>query len=190
MSNYAPDPKKERIYSDLATIPLSEVTAEQIETLTDPVTLSASNQDALITMNIVNKAAMRDGQIMPDTGGIITETQSDGATAIRFRPPVGEVWKVMGISIYNTVSPTGTNSYYWYLSDPATDLTDLPSGLREVFYSSFTSSSALLGAETIFEEVFQPFFITNQLYIRMYSNMAAVGAGGEVDFRLAYMRVR
>ena len=55
---------------------------------------------------------------------------------------------------------------------------------------SFSSSSSLLGAETIFEEVFQPFYITNQMYIRMYSNMAAVGAGGEVDFRLAYMRVR
>ena len=190
MSNYAPDPKKEQVYVNLQNKTLANVTAEDIQRLTNPTFIQATNQDALITYNTVNKAAMRDGQIMPDSGGILTQTQTDGTVAIRFRPPVGEVWKVMGISIYNTATPTGSNSYYWYLSDPSTDLADLPSGLREVFYSSFSSSSSLLGAETIFEEVFQPFYITNQMYIRMYSNMSNVGAGGEVDFRLAYMRVR
>jgi len=190
MSNYAPNPKKQSIYEGLAQKKLSELTGTEIALFTDPTFVQAENQDALFTYNVINKAAMRDGGIMPDTGGILTKTQTDDGIAIEFRPPVGEVWKVMGISIYNTVTPTGSNNYYWYLSSPETALANLPSGLREVFYSSFSSSSTLLGAETIFEEVFQPFFITNQMYIRMYSSMANVGTGAEVDFRLAYMRVR
>ena len=91
MTNYAPDPKKERIYSDLATIPLSEVTAEQIKTLTDPVTLSASNQDALITMNTVNKAAMRDGQIMPQSqaaGGTVGASIFWGTGLVSLTEPI------------------------------------------------------------------------------------------------------
>ena len=191
MSNYAPDPKKERIYSDLATIPLSEVTAEQIETLTDPVTLSASNQDALITMDIVNKAAMREGTPMPNTGEIKSYVQSDANVAINIAPPKGEVWKIQGISIQNEPNVTGTNAYYSWLSDPTqTAASDTPSGTREVFYSSFTSASNLLGTETIFEEVFQPFIVTSEMYVRMYSNMAAVAAGGTVTYKVGYLRLR
>jgi len=188
--NYAPNPKKQTVYTNLQNKTLSNVTADDIQKLTDPTFIQSTNQDALITYNTINQAAMRDGNIMPDKGGIITQTQTDGTVAIEFRPPKGEVWKIMGMSIYNTETPTGTNSYYWYLSTPELAIADLPSGLREVFYSSFSSSSTLLGAETIFEEVFQPFFITNSMYIRMYSNMANVGAGGNVDFRCAYMNIR
>jgi len=191
MSNYAPDPKKERIYSDLATIPISEVTAEQIETLTDPVTLSASNQDALITMDIVNKAAMRDGTPMPNTGEIKSYIQTDGNVAVNIIPPKGEVWKIQGISIQNNPNVTGTNAYYTFLSDPTQTAANVtPSGNRDVFYSSFTSSSNLLGTETIFEEVFQPFIITSEMFVRMYSNMAAVGVSGEVVYKVGYLRLR
>jgi len=191
MSNYAPDPKKERIYSDLATIPLNEVTAEQIETLTDPVTLSASNQDALITMDIVNKAVMRDGNPMPNTGGILSYTQSDANIPIEILPPKGEVWKIQGISIINSASPTGTNVYYTFLSDPTqTAAGATPSGAREVFYSSFSSSSTLLGTETVFEEVFQPLIITSEMYLRMYSNMANVAGGATVSYKVGYLRLR
>tara|TARA_R110000787_G_scaffold106510_1_gene214181 strand:- start:857 stop:1405 length:549 start_codon:yes stop_codon:yes gene_type:complete len=116
MTNYAPDPKKERIYSDLATIPLSEVTAEQIETLTNPVTLSASNQDALITMGIVNKAAMRDGSSMPATGRIINITASDaGANYDILVPAKGEVWQIIGIS-YIVSGISGTLSHLVYMN--------------------------------------------------------------------------
>jgi len=191
MSNYAPSPSKKPIYQNLATKSLSEVSGTDIQTLTDPVKLAAINQDALIVNNIVNQAAMRDGNVMPDTGGIEEQIQTNDSVAITFRPPKGEVWKVMGISVYNSPNVTGTNSYYTYLSDPTQlALGNLPSGSRDVFYSSFASSSNLLGTENLFEEVFQPFFITNNMFIRMYSNMDNVGTSAEVQFRLAYMRIR
>jgi len=191
MSNYAPDPKKERIYSDLATIPLSEVTAEQIETLTDPVTLSASNQDALITMDIVNKAVMRDGNVMPNTGEIKAYVQSDANIAVNITPPKGEVWKIMGICIHNSATPTGSNNYYTFLSDPTqTAASATPSSTREVLYSVFSSSSTTLGAESVFEEVFQPFIITSEMFLRMYSSMGNVAGGAVVTYQVGYMRMR
>ena len=112
MSNYAPDPKKERIYSDLATIPLSEVTSLQINTLTNPVTLSASNQDALITMNIVNKAAMRDGQPMPETQKLVQATYTDNGSNDFFVPSKGEVWILVG---GDTVTSGGTGTINFQL---------------------------------------------------------------------------
>ena len=112
MSNYAPDPKKERIYSDLATIPLSEVTAEQISTLTNPVTLSALNQDALITMNTVNKAAMRDGQPMPETQKLVQTTYTDNGSNDFFVPGAGEVWILVG---GDTVTSGGTGTINFQL---------------------------------------------------------------------------
>jgi len=191
MSNYAPSPSKKPIYQNLATKSLSEVSGTDIQTLTDPVKLAAINQDALIVNNIVNQAAMRDGNIMPNTGGIELQTQTNDSIAITFRPPKGEVWKVMGISVNNSPNVTGSNTYYTYLSDPTQlALGDLPSGARDVFYSSYSSNGNLLGTENLFEEVFQPFFITNNMFLRMYSNMDNVGTSAEVQFRLAYMRIR
>ena len=191
MSDYAPNPEAQDIYKGLAQQKLSDVTGSQIQNLTDPVFIQAENQDRLITMNIINEAAMRDGQIMPNSGGILTYTQTVANEAVNIIPPDGEVWKIQGIGITNSAAPTGSNNYYTFLSDPTqTALNVTPSGTRDVFYSSFSSSSTVLGTETVFEEVFQPFNITSEMYLRMYSNMSAVQAGASVAYKVAYMRIR
>jgi len=191
MSNYAPDPLKEQVYTNLQNKTLSAVTADDIQKLTDPTFLQATNQDALITYNTINQAAMRDGNIMPDKGGIQTQTQTDNTLYITFRPSKGEVWKVMGISAINTATPSGTNVYNTFLSDETTAaISDVPTAEYDVWYSSVSSSSTNLLTESLFEEVFQPFFITNSMFIRIGSTMANVGAGGTVKFHLAYMRIR
>ena len=71
---YAPNEKKQQIYVNLQNKTLANVGAEDIEKLTDPTFLQATNQDALITYNTINKATMRDGSPMPQTSVI---TQSD-----------------------------------------------------------------------------------------------------------------
>ena len=81
MSNYAPDPTNEEIYNNLQNKTLSSVSAEDIQKLTDPTFLQSTNQDAIITYNIVNEAAMRDGQPMPGTSpGEVWVIQSASAT--------------------------------------------------------------------------------------------------------------
>ena len=192
MSDYAPDPKKQIVYTNLQNKTLSDVTADDIQKLTDPTFIQATNQDALITYNTVNKAAMRDGNVMPNTGGIASYVQSYGGVAINIIPPKGEVWKIMGICISNVPNVTGSNNYYTFLSDPTqtTASGNTPSGTNEVFYSSFSSSSNLLGTETIFEEVFQPLILTSEMYMRMYSSMANVGTSATVIYNVAFMRLR
>ncbi len=193
MSNpqYAPNPKKQTVYTNLQNKKLANVTADDIQKLTDPTFIQSTNQDALITYNTINQAAMRDGNIMPDKGGIETQIQTDNTLYLTFRPPKGEVWKIMGIAIHNTATPTGSNTYNTFLSDPGTAaLSDVPSAVNDVYYSSVASSSTNLLTETIFEEVFQPFYITNSMFLRLGSTMANVGAGGTVKFHVAYMNTR
>jgi len=193
MSNYAPDPKKERIYSDLATIPLSEVTAEQIQTLTNPVTLSANNQDALITMNIVNKAAMRDGNPMPDTGGIEQYVQTTNDVAPVIRPPKGQVWNIQGISLFNSLSLTGNQAYYAFLSDATTLLVDeIPAVSRgDVQLSATSSSSSTLAWETLHEDLGGgPLILNHNMFLRWYGDFANTQGGNTITFSVAYVNVR
>ena len=191
MSNYAPDANFEKVYDNLQNKTLANVTADDIQKLTDPTFIQATNQDALLTYNIINQATMRDGGIMPNTGGIETQIQTDNTVYTTFRPPNGQVWKVMGLAAHNTASPTGSNVYNTFLSDSVTAaISDVPSAVNDVYYSSVSSSSTNLLTESLFEEVFQPFFITNSMFLRIGSTMANVGAGGTVKFHMAFMRVR
>jgi len=179
------------IYTQLNTKKLSTVTAEEIMNITDPTHIEFENQYDLERYNLINKALMRDGNVMPNTGGIESYTQSDANVAVNIIPPNGEVWKIMGIGITNSLAPTGTNAYYTFLSDPTqTALNVTPAASRDVFYSSFSSASTTLATETVFEEVFQPLLITSQMYLRMYSNMSAVQAGATVAYKVAFMRIR
>ena len=191
MSNYAPDANFEKVYDNLQNKTLANVTADDIQKLTDPTFIQPTNQDALLTYNIINQATMRDGGIMPNTGGIETQIQTDNTVYTTFRPPNGQVWKVMGLAAHNTASPTGSNVYNTFLSDSVTAaISDVPSAVNDVYYSSVSSSSTNLLTESLFEEVFQPFFITNSMFLRIGSTMANVGAGGTVKFHMAFMRVR
>ena len=192
MSNYAPDPMKEKVYDNLQNKTLADVTANDIQSLTDPTFIQATNQDALLTYNIINKAAMRDGQIMPNSGGILTLIQTDGNIAVDIIPPNGQVWKIMGLSLRNTVGVSGTNYYNTFLSTPTTKgSSDTPSQANgDVFYSSIASASNELLTESLFEEVFQPLFITSNMFMRIYSNGAAWSLNNTVSYNVAYMRIR
>ena len=116
MSNYAPNPTKQDIYNQLATVSLNDVTAEQIQKLTNPVTISSDNQDSLLTMNAVNKAAMRDGSSMPGTGQIINVTATDPGVGVDILTPAkGEVWQIIALS-YIVTDIVGSISHLVYLT--------------------------------------------------------------------------
>lgn len=168
---------------------MSDVTALDIQKLTDPTFIQATNQDALITYNIVNKAAMRDGQPMPDQGTIIIyqQTTNDQVAAI-IRPPKGEVWKIQGISINNSASLSASQTYFTFLSNNTTD--SLPQVDTDVFYSSIGSSSTNLPTESLFEEVFQPLLVTNTMFIKFYGNFTGTTGGHVLKILVGYQRVR
>ena len=98
-NNYSPDPRKQAIYTNLQNFKLSDVTAKNIQQLTDPTFIQSSNQDALITYNLVNKAAMRDGLPIPNTCKIELSSTSDSGVKIDlFQPAKGEVWMLQSMT--------------------------------------------------------------------------------------------
>ena len=93
ISDYAPDPKKQQVYENLQNKTLSNVQAGDIQRLTDPTFIQATNQDALLTYNTINQAAMRDGSSMPGTATIKLAQVTDSGVAVDvFTPGKGEVW--------------------------------------------------------------------------------------------------
>ena len=178
MSNYAPNPNNQDIYNQLATIPLSEVTAEQIETLTNPVTLSSNNQDSLLTMNTVNKAAMRDGSPMPGTGKIINITATDAGNNYDLLVPAkGEVWQIIGISyIVNSIS--GTLSHLVYMNGT---YSGAPGGSVVVSEKSSTDAGDNFG-----DVDYSPLHIDENLKIAY----TYYGSATSVSVRCAAIRIR
>jgi len=116
MSNpsYAPNPKKQPVYTNLQNKKLSDVSGKDIQQLTDPTFIQASNQDALLTYNIINQAAMRDGLPMPDTQQIVQATYTDTGSNDFFIPQQGEVWLLVG---GDTVTSGGTGTINFQLKD-------------------------------------------------------------------------
>jgi len=179
MSNYAPNPNNQDIYNQLATIPLSEVTAEQIEKLTGPVTLSSNNQDSLLTMNTVNQAAMRDGMAMPDTGIIVKVTSTDNATLTVLKPNPGEVWQL------NAASATATGGAVRFKLGLITgDVPDITSDFVEIADVSPTSTSIQFS----FVDLPGPLYVDSKTW--MVINFSSIGVGEEGDCRVAFVRVR
>ena len=98
-NNYSPDPRKQAIYTNLQNFKLSDVSAKNIQQLTDPTFIQSTNQDALITYNTINKAAMRDGLPIPNTCKIeLVSTSDSGVKIDLFQPAKGEVWMLQSMT--------------------------------------------------------------------------------------------
>lgn len=190
MGNYAPNPNNQDIYNQLATISLNDLTAEQIDNLTNPVKLSSVNQDALITMDIVNKAAKRTGQVMPNKGSIIKYVQTSNDEQAVVRPPSGEVWEIMGISTNCSEAPTGSQSYYFYYSTDATIASNpVPGANNDMFVSSINSASTNLAWEVLSED-FTPrtLIATHDVFPRLYNSFGTMPVGAVCNWIVAYVR--
>ena len=185
MSDYAPNPKKQLVYDNLQTKTLADVTALDIQRLTDPTFIQSSNQDALITYNIVNKAAMRDGNAMPLGGGISLLDQTGDDDYQDIRPPKGQVWSIQSMSVKNSATPTGSNTYFIYW------VTTTTSGLTgAVYHSAMSSSSTHIPCEALWEENFHPIHVSYNSWMRVYSNMDNVQVGATVQWQTAFQNTR
>ena len=193
MSNYAPNPTKEQLYNQLATIDLENVTAEQIQNLTNPVKLSSDNQDSLLTMNTVNKAAMRDtGTPMPNGATIVKYVQATNDEQAIVRPPVGEAWEIIGISTNASEAPTGSQNYYFYYSTDATIATNpVPGANNDLFISSINSASTNLAWESLSED-FTPrrVIATHDFFPRLYVSFGTMPVGSVMNWIVGYIRIR
>jgi hypothetical protein len=173
MSNYAPNPEQEKVYDNLQNKTLGNVTAADIQKLTDPTFIQATNQDALITYNIVNKAAMRDGQPMPNTQKIVQSTYTDTGSNDFFVPNDGEVWKIVG---GDTIGTGGTFSVQWQLKDE--------SGTLALLFQTSVSGQEPIGKDN--SNLVLPIYVSSTNYL--VANVSAVVTSGRAS--ISFIRVR
>ena len=177
MSEYAPDPKKQQVYVNLQNKTLSNVSASDIQILTDPTFIQATNQDALLTYNTVNQAAMRDGKPMPETC-VVTATQStESGTKYTVKlPNLGESWMILNAHVL-VVSPSGNISHELYWLDNNNSRSML------WFFHSSSSSNLTLQQDTDWTP---PFFFDSNLTLQY----EATGTFTSSTINIMMLRVR
>jgi hypothetical protein len=171
MSNYAPDPEKEQVYVNLQNKTLSNVTTTDINKLTSPTFIQATNQDALLTYNTINRATFRsDGGIIPNKGKVI-QTTGD-SDRIQFQPELGEAWRFAGGDILEQATGTFTVNF---------QLRDLDGNI------AFIGSASSTGQEPITTDNLYKLGtieITNSLYL--YADVTA----GTGRISTAFLQIR
>ena len=180
------------IWDQLNTKTIKDVASEDIQRQSDAIHLEEENRQALEDTVLINKATLRDGEPMPDSGAIWTYTASDNTDIAVVRPPAGQVWEIIGISGANSAALSASQSYYFYYSDPTTEAASaVPAGTNDLLISSIVSSSTIFPWETLSEDIVpRRVLATNQLYPRLYSNFTGVGGGETFTWIVGYVRIR
>jgi len=142
MSNYAPNPIKEKVYDNLQNKTLGTVEASDIQTLTDPTFIQATNQDALITYNMINKAMMRDGSPMPNTMVMQEVTVTDNTGTAMLTCPKGQVLQVLNYG-YKATGSTGTLTFTAFMGPKGQELTSEQGGIRILYYQSSAATPVI-----------------------------------------------
>lgn len=182
MSNpqYAPNPKNQKVYRNLQNKKLSDVTAKDIQQLTDPTFIQATNQDALITYNMLNKAMMRDGMPMPHTSKIVTGSVTGSSQNVTlFTPAAGEVWSIQGFA-QNKVGTFSAAVTGYLILDDGNQTTTIDMVVRRI-----SSSTADPQEDSDFGT---PVFVDQNMTVkyRAYST----GFGDSVEGQIYCIRVR
>jgi len=178
------------IYQQLNTFTLSNVPAEDIMNITDKTHLQFQNEFDLERYNLINQASNRTGQIMPNQGSVQKYIQTTNDEQAVVRPPKGEVWEIMGISVNNSEAPSGSQSYYFYYSTDATIATNpVPGANNDMFVSSINSASTNLAWETLSEDfVPRAVIATNEVFPRLYNSFGTMPVGAVCNWIVAYVR--
>ena len=99
------------IWDQLNTKTIKDIASTDIQKQTNPIHLEEHNRAALEDTVLINKATQRDGAPIADSGTIVTYNQATNDAQAIVRPPAGEVWEIIGISLANTAALSGTQSY-------------------------------------------------------------------------------
>ena len=158
----------DKIYEQLNTKTLADVSGTNINLVTQPIHLEKPNEGALETTVLLNQATMRDGLPMPGYGKVV-QTTGD-ADRIQFQPEAGEVWLFQSGDILATSGTFTVNL----------KLIDADGNIAFIGTVSTTGQEAISGDMSIET----PFYLTNTLH--MYADLTS----GEGRISTAFVRVR
>ena len=171
MSNpsYAPNPKKQAVYTNLQNKTLSSVEAKDIQQLTDPTFIQATNQDALMTYNMINQATFRNsGTLIPDKWKlVVTQLNDSGVAEAVFTPLKGETWLINVADVimnnrsssivhdmYIRIDGRDVRFYYYSTSDNNVILTTDGNWPPNPFYVQYPASLGYQWSGTADEAIF------------------------------------
>ena len=123
----------DEIYSNLNSKKLSDVSATDIDTVTEPLHIQRTNEGALRTTVLVNAASMRDGGVIPGTMILDLVTEESNGYYDVFTASEGECWMVCTL---NWETKNG-DSISFYLND----------GTNRARIAYFGATAPDLGAE-------------------------------------------
>jgi hypothetical protein len=180
------------IWDQLNTKTIKDIASTEIQKQTGAIHLEEHNRAALQDTVLINRATQRDGQPIADSGEIKVYVQSTNDTQAVIRPPAGQVWEIIGISINNSSGLSSSQTYYFYYSSPATiAASSVPAASTDMLVSSITSSSTNQAWETLSEDsVPRRVIATNQVFPRLYGNFTGVGVGESINWIVAYTQIR
>jgi hypothetical protein len=190
MSNYAPDPKKQLVYTNLQNKTLSDVSATDIQRLTDPTFIQATNQDALLTYNTINTAAFRnDSCPIPGTSKLIKATATDSNKTLLFTPNEGEIWQLLGATVLADSGPGETVTYYLYARH-GVDGSGPPEDEFDIYLGAESSGSTLVSLSEWFQDIGGNGTFTIDNKTTLYVETSAMGTANRFDFYLLMVRLR
>ena len=192
-----PKPAGSNIYHQLNSTKLGDLTNAEFAIVRDPLFLNEVSEDELRRLALIGHArqsfsASSSGPIS-GKGDVVTYTQASSSVSITVKPPPGEVWQIIAISVTNSVSPTGSIGYSLFLSskDMITAEPLKPDASNDLYYSNTSSGSTNIQWETLVEDHnAQPFIVTETMMLRAYSDFANAGVGNTVNWKVAYVVLR
>ncbi len=194
---FAPPPKDSSLYQQLESTTLQTLTPDQLDTIRAKTFSQGTegNEDEYRRLLLLGLASDQISVAGPLAGGagIAYYTQDSGSAPAIIRPPKGEVWQIQAVGLFNSLSLTGNQSYYLFMSTDETVATStLPTaGNGDVQQSSTGSANTTLAWETLHEDLGGgPLQITHDLFLRWYGNFANTQTGNILTWSVGYIRVR
>lgn len=106
------------IWDQLNTKTIADNAGTEIQVQSNPVHLQESNRLKLQDIHLINRATLRDGSPIPATSVIATATATDsGNRVIIKQPEIGEVWRVIAMTIESVAGGSGDVTYEVFVGD-------------------------------------------------------------------------
>lgn len=175
----------EHIYSNLNTFTLGgdeAPSAANVSLMTNAIHIQDSNEQALLTANIINEALFRlDGGPIPATCTIKTVTVVDDTRTTLFLPEAGSVYTVQSITV-NWDSKTGDSAIILYQYDA------VAGNITQLLWQNNTSTGTVVTTLNADSEFSWPIIVDENCYLQILAGTAA--NWDSVEFETVSYRVR
>ena len=179
---FSDKPEKSRVYTDLKTLELSDLTQDEFNTLRQSMFSEGVNglEDEYRRLVLLQMAANNfpTGPLNEQKIVTVRFTFGDSLTTL-FRPNAGEVWRVVTISGTAT-NRSGTVRTIFYYSDGATDAD----------FVLFDSGSSNLRPMSDNDYPDTAIFVTNDVYLSVENSGSGGGTFDYVDWDVNVIRIR